>query len=657
MDPKPYPPQKQEQLAALDQRELEAFLNTIPQRHLAEVSHELPRIDGFRPGAPATIQEQVRRVIKNLKGPQGTRAFREAIYGFEKLWVTWVVGHKELNEALKTYDNKQDFADGELKPPNTPLDMGCFDVLVKASQDGRLSREEITQFYKFGYFLSDTAIEEKIAKAPSRQEAESAREAREMPQTIMKLKEAVHALEGRSEEDHRSIESLKGQLKVGAESLASVKDLLQTLQAVVKDHPTKAGFSAAEEKVRGLIDSLGAATRKIEAIKRDAKSTTKDLKEVERRIKDDVESKLGSLKVTTKDLEELERRILNDVESKLGAPKERLANPSATTIPADPAIPHARHAIQSSALGIPNSTFTSIDTPEKCVSVLTDSFSSAGLAVTAARSLSREIVAATLSGQIPMFTGSGASIIAEIAAIAVCGTRGRKLSIPVGLLSGSELELTIESALQATRDQEDVAVLLLEGLNRSAVEAYGHYLSRLVANRLLGFGRQERSLLILGSHVDGPSAIPLSPEITELGPLLNTDVLPWAGTGEPGKVLSGRILKKGWETVITRPSEIRVDRTHFDECKQAMGGAPSLLWQRGLEQAYKQLSMMGQPGGSFGPLQSLVFGWLIPRAYITGVPKNRFEKVLADGKLDAKAPDPRITKLLALLWPESRGSL
>jgi hypothetical protein len=52
------------------------------------------------------------------------------------------------------------------------------------------------------------------------------------------------------------------------------------------------------------------------------------------------------------------------------------------------------------------------------------------------------------------------------------------------------------------------------------------------------------------------------------------------------------------------------------------------------------------------PLQSLVYGWLLPFWATHDVTKTEIDSEVDGGKCDANAPDPRIKLLLDDLYPE-----
>ncbi len=679
MTPKSYPSEKYQIIAKRGRDELDQFVKEIPHRLLAQVSSELPAIDGYRPGLPATFYEQARRVLKHMKGPKGVETTRKAAAAFLKMWIAWTHGHEELNKVLLAFDNGPDFPEDGAKPPNTPLDVACFDALVIASGEGKVSREEITRFYEFGYFLPDPAIEAKIAKARPRAELEELRKVLKLPDAVEELKHKVQAL---AEDEKHHLEDVRRDMKAETRDLRSVMERIESLEATRRDAGTRAGIEVVERGLKKVADDLELAIRRWEVGSRDLKSVTEqvvaleasrrasvtkaDLETAAQRIADlaggvgkastRLEAVEMQLKLSAKSLADLEGLTLKQLGPQVRAIAESLA--SLATRPESPGAPGSsrRQSVGPVPIKTRPTGLTAIETLETCLIALTNNFMSIGLTQVAARGLSQEITAAAFAGQIPMLAGSVASVVAEMVVVTLAAQSGVRICIPVGLLSGEDLDHSVAEIDQEAGKRESITVVVLEGLNRSAVEAYGESLSRIVANRVLGLGGRERDLFIVGTLVEGPSALPISPPLTELGPILHTDVLHWRSELEPGKpVVQGSMRQKAWEKVIAAQPNSRPDRSQFDDCMRAMAGPISLVWQRGLEKSFRRLSAMIQHSNPPSPLQSLVYGWLIPRAYACGIPKDRLQQALGEGRPSATGVDPRVMRLLGMYWPDAGG--
>lgn len=663
MRPKPYPPEKQRVLAKLDHNALQQFVKEIPPRLLAEQFKSLPAVPGFRPGHATTLQ--ITKIINHLGAPEGSEASREAFQGFTAIWIAWTKGHFALNEVLTGYDNGEDFTDANPKPPNTPLDEGCIDALVRASGEGKVSREDILRFYDYGYFVPDPAMLHKIEMALPQAHLNALRFARELPKSVEELQKSVRELQEREgmSNIHKMLDEIASDLKAVTERTA-------VLEAYPRDAAGKTDLDALERKLKKVADAVSMASQSLEEGERNHKlltgriqecesfqrqaATKVDLLSAEQKILEvaggvsisahRADTMEAQLKIAVKSIGDLEVQLSDHVAPR--HPELAGASASITT-------QQRLHVLRSIPVGSRATVVTPFDTLEKSLAALANNVCSLGLAKSAASTLSREIIAAAAAGQVPILSGSVASLLAELIVVTLAAQNGSRISIPVGILSGDHLDHCIGELSQAAANRDVVTIIILEGLNRSAIEAYGESLSRTVANRVLGLGGPAPSTFILGTIVDGPSALPISPTLTELGPILHTDILPWAEGVPPGKLIRGALTQKAWENSLAAMPDSRPHLQQFDECMRAMHCLSCVVWQRGFERSYRRLSAMTQPANPLGLCQSMAYGWLIPRALACGIPLAKFEKALTDGMPGAAELEPRARKLMSFYWPDA----
>jgi hypothetical protein len=75
-----------------------------------------------------------------------------------------------------------------------------------------------------------------------------------------------------------------------------------------------------------------------------------------------------------------------------------------------------------------------------------------------------------------------------------------------------------------------------------------------------------------------------------------------------------------------------------------LGGIPSILGDRYLGKAAMYINSMN---ASNTTMQSLAFGWLIPRGIVLNIDFSLYLNQIADGKIDGEQADKRINRLLA----------
>lgn len=667
MNPKAFPAEKRAKIAATPVEELLTLIKEIPPNVLSELSHDLPKINGFRVGQPAHVQQQVRTFLRQLKGPPDSHQTKEAMRMFEKVWIAWSGELEGFADLLNSYDNKADFEGGNPVPPNSPLDIGFIEVLVKASSEGKVSREDIKRFYDFGYFLPDPALDSLIAKAQPRQALQELRKNRDLPKRIDGLEQRLAESDGRITSACQEIERVSEDLRASKDALSSAIEKVKAIESRVTVGASKSELDSIKARTEKLGVDLGTHLRKYEALDLEVKRTVKTLADVQgQQTKLNSDANDASRRIQALEDEvrgqgertfDLEKRASSKLEERLGAVDQRIAS-LVSSIAKQPNVAQTSNGTSSHAIrvqSVPASPAPQVFlTVERAFAALADNLLSVGMALGAARSLSREIVSAATAGQIPMLCGSGALAIADIVSTTFGGQHCSRVSIPIGLLGSDELSQAIEYLGREASGRESVTVVVLEGLNRSAIEAYGDSLVRLVSSRVLGLKDPAPGLMILGTVLEGPSTLGLPVGLTELGPLFHTDILSWVGPADPSKMSAGAISKDPWGKAIAAAADSRSERARIEDYRNAMEGSPSLLWQRGLDSAFKRLNFLVQAGTPPTALQSLVCGWLIPRAVATSLHKSAFEKLLGDGRVDATTADQRIGKLLRFFWPDTK---
>ncbi|WP_374712412.1 hypothetical protein [Symbiobacterium terraclitae] len=232
-----------------------------------------------------------------------------------------------------------------------------------------------------------------------------------------------------------------------------------------------------------------------------------------------------------------------------------------------------------------------------------------GLQRKQSRRLAVDVLTAALTGQMIVFSGSMAFTSAMRCAYSLSGNQVYVLRVPVGLWDSSGFDRSFQEIVDTARASGGTAAVIIEGINRSALEVYGSYLRELICNRALGLQDLESPLIILGTVVHGSSAIPYGKELLELGPVFDTDSLGWtyrsARYADPGVILpqvwserANPEISPYWEGEIL-PQEVSVE------------AGP--LWRRMVSLAYHVHEEI-DPSVDLPPAARLSFGWVLPMA-------------------------------------------
>jgi hypothetical protein len=287
-----------------------------------------------------------------------------------------------------------------------------------------------------------------------------------------------------------------------------------------------------------------------------------------------------------------------------------------------------------------------LTSPSEALARLDGALRSTGLVQGSARAVAREALAAALAGQLLTFTGSLGSVMCEVVAQTLSGGRVFRVSIPVGLLSSREFARCLEEIVEGSKGSATLNSFIIQGVNRSALEVFADRLTSLVTDRQLALSARAPNLMLLASTVSGPGALPIPPSLCDIGPLFDTDMLTLA-SGGVGNLKASAVSSETWgdwmKSVIAA-----ADSGSVNEMARTLGGTESLLWRKTLQSAFVRLNGLDDHSPPT-PLQSLVFGWLLPRAELLEMGADRLPPDLKDGLVDSRESDPRVARLVARL--------
>lgn len=247
-------------------------------------------------------------------------------------------------------------------------------------------------------------------------------------------------------------------------------------------------------------------------------------------------------------------------------------------------------------------------TVAEALDLLTKNLQAIGLARLSAISLARESVVGASLGQVLFFTGSLAAPVAEIVAATLAGRRRVRISIPVGLVT--------PLSVPGTRPEDGSTVLILEGMNRSCLSAYGDELKRLLLDRALGLRDIHPNLLVIGTLLDGASVIAPAPEFLAYGPVLATDYYTWRPAGTTPTVVRAFCHPTAWKV-----EGVASDVEGFQDLLDELSSVPNVLWEHNVSTAGRRLlNVSTRPGTQLNSGEtaqdatraSLLFGWVLP---------------------------------------------
>lgn len=223
MEGKPYPEAKRKILIELSTADFIEFLEEVTdQAGKLFIQNQLlqRRVPGFRDGR-APFTRTVPQLITKLKSEQELTNPDSAIWNsFADVWMYWVKSHQELDNTLTAFDNGKDFDKDHncIMPPNSELDIECFQFLLEASHNTAIHQEVVNCFYEYGYFNEDERIQNLINQMPSCEEIERREQLAVLPNKVDELSRTIDELS-------RNIEDLNAQVS----AMESADELEQEL--------------------------------------------------------------------------------------------------------------------------------------------------------------------------------------------------------------------------------------------------------------------------------------------------------------------------------------------------------------------------------------------------------------------------------------------
>lgn len=638
MNTKAYPREKREIIAKRPFDQLLAFSKDVSPQLLDAIMRRLPPVQGFREGTKE-LNMRLHRYLRRVE------LWNDSDWSmFNDLWMDWIKTHPKLDEVLTKFDNTGDFqVKHPVTPPNSELDIKCFEYLATKSTEVSIPRELIKQFYDFGYFIVDPSIEHYIEMSKSTAELELF----ELPAKIKKI-----------EENCKTLEILLGTIQRRSEVAEYTNE--KKINFVERIDAIEARLMATQTHSNTLAEANINLGEKIAQVQQNLAQFNSHYDQLEKRLSKDLQESCETRCLRLeKDFEQI-GTAQEQFDSELKALSYKL-------------VPIENSLIQKKGVGASDTDyrgdlgnkrersvpieveylqvddcFQRLDTPDKFMSTLVDSLRSIGMQSVAAQVLTHETFAALAAGQLVSFAGSIAPIVAFACARSLAGPNVCRIRIPIGLIDSTEFDQLFLEVLETSEGKDLLSALIIEGMNLSAPEAYAPRLRQLIAERFFGLNSMGKNLILLATLVDGPSALDIPQELCELGPVFHTDCFEWRDKWSPRVVGLGSITSDVWKEWRENFGEPPEEWEDIFADFISVAGPPTVLWRRALYLAAAAINR-GDTASQFPSLtQSLIFGWLLPHGLATGVDFTNFDQLLAEGQMDAQKKDDRLVQFLRL---------
>lgn len=575
------------------------FFNQISNKYKKELLGSLPPAKGFRKDSQQSFENTLKKIYLDIQNDRVNEDIEERFIGL--MFNNWLQSNTKFDRLLNSYDNSEDFQNEKKPvPPNSFLDIRCFSYLRKAEYEGRISIEEIQFFYEFGYFLKDPLIDIII-------------------DDIYDIQKDINLILEEQNKRTALIESLQKVLNKKTDDESRLLYLNKKVQLIEQ---------AMEKMIRSTPD-MAPINEKIQAIEQTLATTKENSENSTTLINETIQAIEQTLETSKVDSE----RSISVVNEKIQSITQMIENIETTTMETQTCSDRKdRSLIHLTQVQMPESIKIA-KSFEDLEGTIVKNFKAIGLIKTKAQKLTSEILAGLGSGSLITFSGSLAFLLAETCAKSIAAKNEiQVMHIPVGLLDSYQFHQEIMGCLNKASQSDYLTAIIFEGINLSAFECYAQTFCQMITNRLVNQEASFNHVVCFATLAEGPACLPISKEFCHFGPIFHSDHVGWGSKGVTKKIKGSTISKENWNHWLQSCEQIEIpeDLQHLFENMSEI----SQLWKISIRKACQFL-------GSENPLESLGFGWLMPRA-MCDVDNQEVLLQFCDESID----DNRVAKML-----------
>ena len=515
-----------DRIRQMERTSIVGFLDQVSWKGKLRAFKALPTPKGFRPGRQVTVDRQI-RLLANRLTEDPTRTLKNVHRDFDSLglaWVLWGTEHLGAGEAINDCINPSS-SQQTSEPPQVadqsdgddPRAVSLLERLQQLSHSNQCTREDIQRFLQFSPFgetehlrrivetckpSSEVVRDTKLSQLPDRIETAE--------RDIRALGKLVDTLSEKTESNTQEISSLHGQvatlhtaLAQDIETTSHFSDRLGEMRTEIAANRQQSAERA--DRQDDLVQELAASTEKLRL---DVAAIADQIGPLSNRTSEEgeaiktISAELGQLRHVVAEV----RRVVNTISTSKPA-VEVDANLSAHQ-------PTARPVLALERVPQISGTPTQPGVVDEYIEAVRTNLESLGVKRSSAEPLALECIAALLVGQIPYFSGVHGGRVAEACATALAAQDTLALTVPVGLIAPNELRQHLNSLLRG--EGQHLSCLILDGINRSAFDAFGDSLVDFTSRRRSG-DSSSRALVTMATVTDGPASLPISLHHLSLG--------------------------------------------------------------------------------------------------------------------------------------------
>jgi hypothetical protein len=267
-----------------------------------------------------------------------------------------------------------------------------------------------------------------------------------------------------------------------------------------------------------------------------------------------------------------------------------------------------------------------------------------GIQTRQAELLGTEVFAAIGTSRVLSFVGSGAPKLAVCLSNTIAAGNSFQINMPLGIVSPDELISEMEM-IDAKADPAKASVVIINGANRSAVELFGDRIRDIALESLFDEEFRLNGPIIVFTMIKGETVLKLGQYYGDLGPIFDVDALAIKVSKMPDKCAFACEELSNLADIF-KPYEVRGLPQEVEEIKREYCKS-STLFDLGILKVYRHLVMLRGVDKEKDVIQSLLFGWLLPRAFASGISGSEIKEGL-ETTMDAEVIEPRLAALLKI---------
>jgi hypothetical protein len=689
-------------IQALSQKQFQAFFDEVPAAAMQRVARYLPSIDGFRKTSQAGILRQKEALARRLSK---SIAQDRDYHGLYLIWRTWI-DENVTNAVLiqELIDDVEEAAEGKDGPEARRLAVeehvdSLLEKLKEESQQNRCTREQIERLFIFSPFPETPTARGIISAAKSAADVDRDATLSDLPTRLKQDEDEIQSIKSRLNELDERFVRVASDVEKALEELPKLQSalteattaaegarnaVLQQAQAAVAAPPAQsdgalsaieARLKALADEVEGLRGGLSDATSMLGTLS-EMQQAVAQLGAVQKTYSEERQQQAERVGAIVSTFEEIKRDVTALLDDRTGADqlapltKQLLELERRLDVVISRPPPHyetkdlasyrgdtardTRVGIRWDALHpTDHGAAASIQSHSGLASALAKTLQALGLRKTAAQVFGEECAAAVAGRQAVFLRGAFATRVARALARAIGGTVSARLSVPIGIQDGEELRLSIDSALGT--NTASIGAVAIEGINMTALDVTQGVLADCVDPETGASEAEVARVAIFATIAQGLASLPLEAGYFELGPVFDLDYLDWRTSPSTNPELAAGILSAEVDQAIFgQLTSAAVDIEEATRLARSFTKKRNPSAERTIVRAYRALSLIRSEPQAVTPLQSLYFGWLLPRWRALRLPKDQIDSELDGGKANGQSVDPRLSAMLEAEFPDSR---